>query len=122
YSDGDFSELPSDIERRAIRFTILNSDEAYRAMHYAGYDDWQPGSDKYLAFNDNVQKLQDFDLWLIVSDRLTIPLLPLRPIVNIIFDYIQRYFPSILPEEFNNQILDTIRLSDRVFVTTNFTY
>lgn len=120
YADEDFLELHQGIKRRTFRWEYLEADEARRAMRYAGHDDWEPTSARYAVINDGIRQLQDCDLLLIVSDRLTAPILPLRPVVHMVYDYLQRYVP-FLSRGADQSFLDAARAADRVFVTTHFT-
>lgn len=120
YTDEDFSDLHQGIKRRTFNWKYLEADEARRAMRYAGYDDWEPTSARYAVINDGIRQLQDCDLLLIVSDRLTAPILPLRPVVHMVYDYLQRYVP-FLSRGADQSFLDAVRAADRVFVTTHFT-
>ena len=40
YPDEEFDDLPLGVKRRTFRWKILKSDEARRAMRYAGHTDW----------------------------------------------------------------------------------
>lgn len=120
YSADDFADLPADIKRRPIKLREMNSAEARRAMRYAGHDDWEPRSERYLVLDDGIKQFMDCDLWLIVSDRLLAPILPLRPIAHMVYDYLQRYEP-ILTRGADQPFIDAARIAERVFVTTDFT-
>lgn len=73
----------------------------------------------YLVPVDGGSNFNDCDFWLIISDRLSQPLAPLKPYGMVIFDYIQRYAPEIFPEGFNDiSYLQTARSADFVFTTT----
>jgi glycosyltransferase involved in cell wall biosynthesis len=116
----DFEDLPAEIARRAFSWTTLDGPSARRAMAYAGFEHWQPGSEAYTVPDDCIGHFSDCDLWLIVSDRLPLPLLPVRPYVLLAHDYLQRYLrrDSGLPEY---SFLSAARLAQRVLVTTRFT-
>jgi glycosyltransferase involved in cell wall biosynthesis len=89
-------------------------------MTYAGFDTWQPTSEKYIVPDDGMRQFLDCDLWLMVSDRLSQPLLPIRPYILLVHDYLQRYlsYSSGLAEY---SFLAAARLAERVLVTTKFT-
>lgn len=120
YSADDFDDLPADIKRRPFNLRETNAAEARRAMRYAGHDDWEPNSERYLVLDDGIKQFMDCDLWLIVSDRLLAPILPLRPIAHMVYDYLQRYEP-ILTKGADQPFIDAARTAERVFVTTEFT-
>jgi glycosyltransferase involved in cell wall biosynthesis len=120
YSDNDFSDLCHEVKRRTFNWKQLDANEARRAMRYAGHDGWEPRSDSYSTMDDGIKQLQDCDLWLIVSDRLSKPLLPLRPVIHMVYDYLQRYVP-ILPNGADQSFLNAARTAERTFVTTEFT-
>lgn len=120
YDEDDFSDLHPAIKRRAFQWKSLDASEARRAMRYAGHDGWEPVSERYSVVDDGIKQLQDCDLWLIVSDRLLEPLLPLRPIAHMVYDYLQRYIP-FLKTGADQRFLEAVRAAERVFVTTSFT-
>lgn len=121
YSDGDFSELPPSVQRRPYSWKTLNAAEARRAMRYAGFLKWEPTASQYIVPNDGIQQLQDCDLWLIVSDRLSCPLLPLKSSMLMVYDYLQRYQP-VIAKGADQAFLMAARAADRVLVTTDFTW
>lgn len=120
YPDSVFVDYPREIARRTFRWKILTAGEARRAMHYAGLQGWEPTQDSYLVPEDGIQQLMDCDLWLIVSDRLSYPLLPLRPYVLMVYDYLQRY-ENLLSHGADMTFLDAARNAAKVLVTTKFT-
>lgn len=120
YPDEEFDDLPLGVKRRTFRWKILKSDEARRAMRYAGHTDWEPLADQYQVVDDNIKQLQDCDLWIIISDRLTSLILPLRPVVHMVYDYLQRYV-SFMPIGADEVSLHAVRHAERVLVTTEFT-
>ena len=120
YSNDDFVGLPKEIKRRPFQFKILNAKEARRAMRYAGHQKWEPSATEYCVPDDGINHLHDCDLWLVVSDRLPALLLPTQPIILMIYDYLQRYVPFLIPDE-NQLFISAARLADRVLVTTDFT-
>jgi glycosyltransferase involved in cell wall biosynthesis len=120
YSENDFADLPSGIKRRPFIPREVDAAEARRAMRYAGHDDWEPSSERYLILDDGIRQFVDCDLSLIVSDRLCAPILPLRPIALMVYDYLQRYVP-ILTKGADQPFIDAARIVERVFVTTDFT-
>jgi hypothetical protein len=120
YNNNDFEDLPSTIVRRPYLWTSLDGPAARRAMTYAGFETWQPTSQEYHLPDDGIRQFLDCDLWLVISDRLSLPLLPVRPYVLLVHDYLQRYLPhrSDLAE---HSFLAAARLAERVLVTTKFT-
>lgn len=119
-SEDEFTDLPDGIARRIFNWKILTAAESRRAMRYAGIQGWEPCHDRYMVPDDGMQQLLDCDLWLIVSDRLVYPILPLRPVVLMVFDYLQRY-EDILSQGADMPFLRAARQAERVLVTTNFT-
>ncbi|WP_434516864.1 glycosyltransferase [Dechloromonas sp. ARDL1] len=120
YSADDFDDLPRGIKRRPFNLRDISASDAKRAMRYAGHDDWEPQAERYVILDDGIKQFVDCDLWLIVSDRLMAPILPLRVIAHMVYDYLQRYVP-FLPKGADQPFLDAARVAERVFVTTNFT-
>ncbi|MCG9098027.1 hypothetical protein [Laribacter hongkongensis] len=119
YSTDDFDDLPANIKQRPFNLRKTNAAEARRAMRYAGHDNWEPSSELYLVLDDGIKEFMDCDLWLIVSDWLLAPILPLRPIAHMIYGYLQRYEP-ILTRGVDQPFIDAVRIAERVFVTTEF--
>ena len=120
YDKNDFEDLLPAIARRPFLWTSLDGPAARRAMTYAGFKSWQPTSEQYAIPDDGMRQFLDCDLWLIVSDRLPLPLLPIRPYALMVYDYLQRYlqYGSGLDEY---PFLAAARLAERVLVTTRFT-
>jgi glycosyltransferase involved in cell wall biosynthesis len=119
YSDEEFADLPASIKRRPYTWLLLNGDEATSTMAYAGMPRDMPAP-RYQAPDDGIKQFMDCDLWLIVSDRLEYPLLPLRPYALMIYDYLQRYQP-LLEQSLNKQFISAAHGAEKVFVTTDFT-
>jgi len=90
-------------------------------MRYAGFAGWEPTQGQYTVPDDSIHQLQDCDLWLFITDRLPIPVLPLKPMVLMVYDYLQRYV-AILPHGADQPFLNAARAVERVLVTTDFTY
>ena len=120
YSDRDFAELDSSIKRRPFTWKRIDSATAQRAMSYSGLDRDMP-SPVYLVPDDGINQLMDCQLWVVVSDRLSEPLLPIRPYVLMVYDYLQRYTGTV-SLDMNLRFFSAAREADRVFVTTSFTY
>jgi glycosyltransferase involved in cell wall biosynthesis len=106
--------------RRAIEWQVLEADSAQRAMRYAGHADWVPASARYLVPDDGMQNLCDCDLWIVISDRLSLPLLPIRPYAMMIFDYVHRY-DALTSRNDDIAFVLAARFAKRVLVTTRFT-
>jgi glycosyltransferase involved in cell wall biosynthesis len=119
YPDEEFADLPASIKRRPYSWRALGRDEAYRAMTYAGREQAMPSA-TYMAPDDGINQFMDCDLWVVVSDRLEHPLLPVRPYVLMVYDYLQRY-EMLLPQAINQQFISVAHAAERVFVTTEFT-
>lgn len=119
YQDEEFSDLPASISRRPYKWKELKREAAVRSLRYARCARPLP-AEFYQVPDDGIQQFTDCDLWLVVSDRLDVPLLPLRPYVLIVYDYLQRYLSTGLPD--NWKCLHAAHGAERVFVTTAFTY
>jgi glycosyltransferase involved in cell wall biosynthesis len=113
-------DLPEFVSGRNIGLEVLDAESAQRAMRYAGHSDWVATSNQYLVPDDAMQSLCDCDLWIVISDRLSMPLLPIRPYVMTIYDFVQRYDA---PTSRNDDIsfVAAARAAERVLVTTRFT-
>lgn len=117
----DFKELRPEIKMRPFVWRLMSSGEARRALVYAGVSLPEKLESTYQVPDDGINQFYDCDLWVFISDRLEKPLLPLRPYALVVYDYIQRYQPGILPQEANLAFLRTARMANGVLVTTQFT-
>jgi glycosyltransferase involved in cell wall biosynthesis len=120
YPDEEFSDLPPSIKRRPYTWRILATDEACRAIAYAGYEVPIAPAASYLVPDDGMNQFMDCDLWIVVSDRLSYPLVPVRPYALMVFDYLQRY-ESFIPSSADHTFLSAAHSAQRIFVTTEFT-
>lgn len=120
YPSTAFDDLPQTIKTRGFKWRSLKADEARRAMRYAGHAHWEPVAAEYVVVDDGIKQLEDCDLWVVVSDRITAPLLPLRPVVHMVYDYLQRYVP-ILPNGADRPFINAARAAAQIWITTDFT-
>lgn len=119
YPSEEFTDLPASIKRRPFRWRTMSYQEASRACVYAGID--QPLVHQlYQAPDDGINQFMDCDLWVIVSDRLELPLLPVRPHVLMVYDYLQRYVP-VLEDITSQQFVARAHVAEAILVTTDFT-
>jgi glycosyltransferase involved in cell wall biosynthesis len=120
YPGTEFEDLPSTIKTRGFKWRTIKADEARRAMRYAGHAHWEPVASEYLVVDDGIKQLEDCELWVVVSDHVTAPLLPLRPLVHMVFDYLQRYVP-MWPNGADKPFINAARAAAQVWTTTEFT-
>ncbi len=120
YPDEEFRELEGRVSRRPFRWVALSADQARRAMLYQGFSGWQALYHAYIIPDDGIAQFADCDLLVFISDRLSLPLLPIRRHALVVYDYLQRYHP-VLPPGADTPFLLAARQADRVFVTTEFT-
>ncbi|QXC06458.1 glycosyltransferase [Aeromonas sp. FDAARGOS 1408] len=116
----ELQDLNPTIQRRGFYWQNLSKDDAARAMQYAGHDGWCTTAESYMVPNDGISNFYDCDMWVFVSDRLAKILLPVRPIVLMVYDYLQRYV-SILQGGADHLYLKAATQAERVLVTTDFT-
>jgi len=120
----DNSQEPSDsderIKQRPFQWKVLDAQTARRAMRYAGHDGWEPDSTKYVVPDDGIKQLLDCDAWIIVSDRVQAPLLPLRPCIFMVYDYLQRY-ERVMSKSTDEYFISAVRRAQKILVTTEFT-
>lgn len=121
YCRNMFEDLDDDISIRPFKWKKLDSRQSEKMMNYAGYEDWISTSNEYIIPNDGINYAFDCDLWLIVSDRVESPLLPVRPNVFMIYDYLQRR-QDLLDQNINWSFINAARRADKVIVTSEFTY
>ena len=119
YPPEEFAELPSSIKRRPYKWRLMDRHAASRAMAYAGLP-CSMDAMSYQVPDDGINQFMDCDLWIMVSDRLEHSLLPLRPYVLMVYDYLQRYQP-LLEQALNEKFIRAAHGAERVFVTTEFT-
>ena len=114
-----FADLPSAIKRRSFQWRRMSNEESTRALIY---EKRQQTLTKpcYLVPDDGMQQFIDCKVWIIISDRLESPLLPIRPYLLMCYDYIQRY-QSIFSNDINQQCLSVAHNAMSVLVTTEFT-
>jgi glycosyltransferase involved in cell wall biosynthesis len=114
------ADLPASISRRTFKWHLLDPESARRAMHYAGHPGWVPHALRYVMPDDGMHLLSDCALWIVVSDRLPGLLLPIRPYVLVVYDYVQRYDAQFKVGS-DEIFLAAAQVAKRVLVTTRFT-
>jgi glycosyltransferase involved in cell wall biosynthesis len=119
YPKHAFEDLPDFIKRRPYRWRIMAHDEAVRACAYAGLDG-RLEAQTYQAPDDGINQFTDCDLWIIISDRLEFPLLPIRPHLLMVYEYLQRY-QMFLDDASNQKFVRRAHAAEAVMVTTEFT-
>ncbi|MDD0998604.1 glycosyltransferase [Pseudomonas sp. TNT2022 ID1044] len=116
----DSSEKDERIQLRSFQWKILDAQTARRAMRYAGHEGWEPDSVRYVVPDDGIKQLLDCDAWIVVSDRVAAPLVPLRPCIFMVYDYLQRY-ENVLSRTGDENFISAVRRAQKVLVTTEFT-
>ncbi|MCD6364399.1 MAG: hypothetical protein J7M14_00835 [Planctomycetes bacterium] len=86
------------IPSRECSFKIITAAQLEQAARLRGID-VKADNDIYCLAGDGANDFLDCDLWVLVSDRLQVPLAPLRPYGVLVFDCIQRYVPQIWKDE-----------------------
>lgn len=120
YRETDFTDLDPRVQRRPFVWMELSGSRAESVMSLRGHPDWKSSSDKYCIPEDGANNLIDCDAWVVISDRLLSPLLPLRPHVMIVYDYLQRYYKVTDPATAGMFIEANLR-ADKIVTTTEFT-
>lgn len=117
----EFADLDKNVKVRPYKWTVLSPYQAYQSVIYACLD-FELNQEQYQIPDDGMNHFLDCDLWIFISDRIEYSLLPLRPYICMIFDYLQRYEKVLMHQErLADQILNTAHKSNRVLVTTEFT-
>lgn len=119
YTAEDLFDLPHSIKRRPFSWSVLEAEEVREALSYAGLE-LTLNCVRSCSVDDKINHLADCDLLLIVSDRLSLRLTPIKPYIVMIYDYLQRY-EKITSHEMNLNFINTAHLAERVLVTTEFT-
>lgn len=120
YSNDKFNDLSPTIKRRTYKWQTLDHKAARRAMIYAGYSDWQSEKINYIVPDDGINQFLDCDLWIMISDRLTNPLLPIKPYICMVYNYLSRYF-LFLNDSLESSFFGAAQNASKVLVTTQFT-
>lgn len=115
-----FEDLRDGVAQRLFQWRNMSGAEARRAMRYAGHANWEPGHPAYAIPDDGMQQFGDCSLWLFVSDRILLPVLPIRPYACLVYDYIQRRV-DVVDRGANSAFIAMARQARRVLVTTEFT-
>lgn len=116
----DSAARSGNIQHRPFLWKTLDAQTARRAMRYAGHEGWEPDCINYVVPDDGIKQLLDCDAWVVVSDRVSAPLLPLRPCIFMIFDYLQRY-EQVMSHAGDRNFISAVRKAQKVLVTTEFT-
>jgi len=116
-----FEDLDENISIRPFKWKKLDARQAEKMMAYAGYDEWYSSHNEFIIPDDGINYAFDCDLWLIVSDRVESPLLPVRPNVFMIYDYLQRR-QNLMSQSVNWWFINAARRADKVIVTSEYTY
>ena len=88
-------------------------------MRYSGVVAWEASAERYMVPDDGMQQLLDCDIWMVLSDHLAHPVLPLRPMVLMVGGYLQRY-QDAQPKGGDLPWLLAARCAQKVLVTTEF--
>ena len=95
----EFSDLLAlGIQVRETEWKIISKNEAQIALDFT-QNEKILSHESYCLPYDGINNFCDCDFWLIVSDRTSAPLLPIKPYGMIIYDYIQRYIPDIFGQD-----------------------
>ncbi len=119
YPDAEFHDLAPDITRRPFTWRTIDRIAAERICQFSGYSG-PLNHTKYAVADDGINNFLDCDLWLVISDRLELPLLPLKPCALVVYDYIQRYQPT-MNDDADLAFLYAARAASAVLVTSHFT-
>lgn len=106
---------PDNIKFRPFRWKYIPADETLRAMRYAGFAEWKPEHNHYAVIDDGIAQLTDCNLWLLLSDGINFPILPMRP-MTLLAERIATSDPAV-PSR-----LAAIRALDHIITTTDSAY
>lgn len=113
--------LHPEVGIRFFQIESLDREESMKALEYSRVP-MPLRHNTYYIFNDWQNAFCDRDLWILISDRLPGPLLPLKPYSFVVFDYLQRYYPDIYDNIYQCfDVATAPHSAERVFVTTGFT-
>ncbi|HEY3389938.1 MAG TPA: glycosyltransferase [Prolixibacteraceae bacterium] len=119
----DFLDLlDNNIEVRETFWNQVPKEDCVYLSRLLRFPVSQYGSPYYSIPNDGANDFYDCDFWIIISDRLSAPVLPLRKYIIVTYDYIQRYVPEIFSETLwnlqTNSFFPIVKNAEAVFVTT----
>ncbi len=120
YSAGDFDDLDHRISRRPFKWRDMDVDSTQIAMKFAGFEKWQADETEYQIPDDGIKQFLDCDGWIFVSDRVLKPVVPIRPYLCVVYDYLQRYEP-VVTRDSTIAFIQFAQRADKVLVTTEFT-
>lgn len=118
--EGEFEEFDTNISVSTFKWKELTAEQARRAMQLAGHSSWEPNSELYIVPDDEVNYFQDYDFWFVISDRISQPILPIKPFGFIVYDYLQRY-TDVLSSIPDQSYINAVRSAELVIATTKFT-
>jgi glycosyltransferase involved in cell wall biosynthesis len=122
--ESEFGDVISNgIEVREFKWKPVTDKEVEMANFNQGRTIDLPFN-SYFMPDDGIDNCADSDLWFLVSDRMEMPLAPIRPYVVFATDYIQRYVPEIFSEapfDVDLPFLQTAREANAVLTTTPHT-
>lgn len=96
YNDSDFSDLLNiGVKVRPFRREAVESKKLQPILDRLSHKPSNFNTPTYWNFNDGISNFEDCDFWIIVSDRIQLPIPPHRPYAVVVYDYIQRYVPDI---------------------------
>jgi glycosyltransferase involved in cell wall biosynthesis len=111
YPTGCWEGLDSDVELRPACWRSLPAGTAAVASRLAGL---APAGTETIVPEDGHANYLDCDAWVVVSDRVTAPILNVRPVAMFVFDCIRRYLAgeadplgSILAKRFADRLIVT---------------
>jgi glycosyltransferase involved in cell wall biosynthesis len=121
YKKSDFIDLEQQsIQRRTFQWKFINQAQLANVLTLEGID-FKPGGDFYAVPDDGATDFLDCDFWLVGTDRLDHPLAPLRPYCLFVHDYLQRYFPELFGDHYEEPFITTARRAVAVLANTPHT-
>lgn len=100
----DFADLVKmDISIRETRWETITKHEIGIANSFKGVP-LEDEKKSYLLPTDGMSNFNDCDFWLLVSDRTSPAIAPLKPYGAVVYDYIQRYFTGITSSNYKQYL------------------
>jgi len=119
-----FKQLRQDnISIRPFAWKEVHRDTAEEMMSLAAVDPEQlPEGSRFSIPDDGHNNLLDCDYWLVISDRVPHPLVPMRPYAVYVADALQRYVPDGFSSHYKSELkrttLPLLRHADCLMTTT----
>lgn len=118
----EFKELVDQgIKTREFYWENITSERLHKIQMLRGYDVLNI-ENSYNLPNDNINYFLDCDFWIMTTDRVDIPIAPLKPYIVCVHNYMQRYIPNLFGEYYEYSSIKLVRKAECVLVNSPQVY